>query len=210
MNDVGKTKCRTKRIAGEESHNGKAKANQRRFVEEYLANGRNGAAAYRKVFPRVKESAARQCAYEYLTKPYVREYLAQREAELQEALNMSQLSALETLKKLVFFDIRKLFNKDGSLKAPHELDDETAAALASMEVEELPKGRGYTKKIKVADRGQNLERMMRWLGMFKDKDAMSGELPPRIKVVFVKPKSGGVSKHAGDKAEAGTVTNGRR
>lgn len=47
---------------------------------------------------------------------------------------------------------------------------------------------------------------MRWLGMFKDKDATSpGELPPRINVVFVKPKLGGVSKHAGDEAEAGTV-----
>jgi len=33
--------------------------------------------------------------------------------------------------------VRKLFNTDGSLKLIHELDDVTAAAIASIEVDEI-------------------------------------------------------------------------
>lgn len=172
----------------------KAQANWHQFVDEYLSCGRNGAHAYRTVWSHVKETTARSEAAKLLANPNVQEYLAQREAELLEALNVNQLSVLGGLKKLGFFDIRKLFNKNGSLKAPHEIDDETAAALASIEVEELFAGSGkereqvgWTKKVKVYDRGQNLERLGRTLGLFNaDKSQTPAALPPRIEVVFVK------------------------
>ena len=32
------------------------------------------------------------------------------------------------------FDVRKLFNENGTLKEPHELDDETAAAIGGIDI----------------------------------------------------------------------------
>jgi phage terminase small subunit len=56
----------------------------------------------------------------------------------------------------------------------HELDDDTAAALAGMDVQEVYEGSGesrqfigYTKKYKLPDKGANLERLMKHLGLFE-------------------------------------------
>jgi len=65
------------------------------------------------------------------------------------------------LKKLAFFDIRKCFRLDGSLKPVPEPDDQTAYALRSMDIKEAYRhfGRGKAKafgliqKVRMADRG---------------------------------------------------------
>jgi phage terminase small subunit len=84
---------------------------------------------------------------------------------------------LAELAKLAFFDPRKLYNEDGSLKKVTELDDETAACIAGMDEEKLyenfgkgqAKPTGTIKKIKFADKGQNLERLGRYLKLFTEK-----------------------------------------
>jgi hypothetical protein len=75
---------------------------------------------------------------------------------------------------------RKFYREDGSLKSIPELDDDTAAALAGMEVEEaydyFGKGqaKGLIKKIKFADKGLNLERLGRYLKLFTDRVEHNG------------------------------------
>lgn len=41
---------------------------------------------------------------------------------------------IQELAKIAFLDARKLFSPEGSLKAVHELDDDTAAAVVSLDV----------------------------------------------------------------------------
>ena len=72
--------------------------------------------------------------------------------------------------------MRKLFNADGSLKQVHELDDDTAAGLAGVEVVELFEGSGddkhafgLLKKFKLADKGINLERLGKHFKLFTDR-----------------------------------------
>ena len=84
------------------------------------------------------------------------------------------------LGKMAFLDPRKLFASDGSLIPIHELDDDSAASIAGLEVNELFEGDGeqkhaygLLKKIKIADKGQNLERLGRYFKLFTDKVEVS-------------------------------------
>ena len=54
------------------------------------------------------------------------------------------------LERIALSDVRKLFHADGTMKSPHEWDDDTAAA-GSVEVREEFEGKelsGYLKKVK--------------------------------------------------------------
>ena len=80
---------------------------------------------------------------------------------------------LQELGRLAYCDPRKFFNKDGSAIPITELDDDTAMALAGFEVVEQYEGTGenrvftgYLKKFKIADKGQNVERAMKYLQLF--------------------------------------------
>ena len=83
----------------------------------------------------------------------------------------SQACAAAQRVRLAFFDIRKCFRLDGSLKPVPEPDDQTAYALRSMDIKEAYRhfGRGKAKavgviekmKIRMADKGLNLERLGR-------------------------------------------------
>lgn len=92
---------------------------------------------------------------------------------------------LQEFSRIAFLDIRKAFDDEGRLKPLGELDDETAAAIAGLEVEELYEGRGESRmhvghlhKIKLSDKKGALDSLARHLGMFNDKTttAIEGEL----------------------------------
>lgn len=93
-----------------------------------------------------------------------------------ERLDITADKVLQELAKLAFFDPRNLFNEDGSPKNINELDGNTAAAVAGLEVNEMFEGEGDQKhafglcrKIKLADKGINLERIGKHLKLFTDK-----------------------------------------
>jgi len=74
-------------------------------------------------------------------------------------------------RKLAFLDTRKAFDSEGNLKPIHELDDDTAAAIAGLEVEEITAGTiaiGRLKKIKLSDKVRALDSLAKYLKMFAD------------------------------------------
>lgn len=91
---------------------------------------------------------------------------------------------LKELARLVTFDVRKLYNADGSMKHPTELDDDTAAALAQIEVMEEFEGVGaereligLTKKVKTFDKNTSITTAMKYFGLLVDrKEVRSGPL----------------------------------
>ena len=80
-------------------------------------------------------------------------------------------------RRFAFFDIRRLYDEDGALKNPHDLDDDSAAVLAGIETQTTRIGGGdgdvpdqqTTRKAKVFDKGTALTLAMRHLGMLNDK-----------------------------------------
>jgi phage terminase small subunit len=106
--------------------------------------------------------------------------------ELENELKLRNMVTIERVvteyAKLGFFDPRNLFKPDGSPKEITELDDDTAASLAGLDVQEVYEGFGedrqfvgYVKKYKLSDKKAALDSMAKYLGMFTDKVEVSGK-----------------------------------
>ena len=117
----------------------KLNAKQRAFVREYLkdfnATRAAGAAGY-------SLKTADVLGYQLLQNPLVvRDIKKVEETALKEA-GATAVKVLTQLAYLANSDIRRLYRDDGTLKPPHEWDDETAAAVAGVEVFEEYSGKG--------------------------------------------------------------------
>ena len=101
----------------------------------------------------------------------IRSLVDQAIARRSESVGVSAERVLLELERLALFDIRKIFNSDGTLKRVIDLDDDTAAAIMSVEMVEIgTDGQlAISKKFKAADKKGALELMMRHKGMLTDK-----------------------------------------
>lgn len=84
---------------------------------------------------------------------------------------MTPAMVVRELASIAFFDIRRIFNGDGSLKRVQELDCATAAAIASIEVVEIGPGGQLelAKKFKSPEKLKALDLLGTHLGMFAKK-----------------------------------------
>jgi phage terminase small subunit len=110
-----------------------------------------------------------------LTNAKVSAYIREKKEKLETQTDKATRDLLEENRRLSFSDARKLFNADGSPKAISELDDETAACIAGIEVEERYVGTGenrkfvgYTRKYKLWDKNAAHDKRFRWKGLFKE------------------------------------------
>lgn len=144
---------------------------QRVFVAEYLKDRNGTQAAIRAGY---SPKTAQQQASDLLLKPLVRDAI---EAVVIKAEQKAELTVERTLRevaRLAFFDPRKLLNADGSPKPITELDDDTAACLAGLDIMEQYEGTGadrvfvgYIKKYKIADKNAALDKAMKHLGQYQ-------------------------------------------
>jgi phage terminase small subunit len=182
-------KAKTKRVAAAKGARAKTlSGSEQRFVDEYLIDF-NGTRAYQAAYPAVAKTSARACAYKLLTKDHIQAAIAEGARRTAAKLELTRERILRETARIAFFDPRKLFHADGTPKEVTELDDDTAGAIAGIEViEELADGErderqahggslkrrqrgpviGYVKKYKVADKNSALERGARFLAMFKE------------------------------------------
>jgi phage terminase small subunit len=144
-----------------------AEARRKLFVAAYLANNKNGTKAAIAAGFSAKSAAAKASAM--LKDPRVSGAVLEAENALLQKHNMTAESVLVQLGRIVNFDIRKLYNTDGTLKSIHELDDDTAAALSSFEIEEIKEegvSIGLTRKVKGHDKNRAIESAMKHFGLF--------------------------------------------
>lgn len=162
-------------------------AKQARFVEEYLASSDlNATEAYKRAGYKATGNAAEVEAHRLLRNPKVAEKI---EAAREERAKRTQVGADDVIRQLVrmgFADVRKLFTPQGQLKPLHELDDDTAAAIASIEVatKEIPMPGDeppeieYVHKVKMVDKIKPLEligkHMGKQLGQWAEKMEHTG------------------------------------
>lgn len=139
-----------------------------------LAEGTSQAGAYREAYPRSvnwKADGVHSKASTLAADVRVAQRVAELRAEAAKRTGVTQDQIICELANIAFFDIRKLFNADGTLKRVHELDDASAAAIASIEVVDIG-GDGQltlSKKFKTAGKLKALELLGVNIGMFVRK-----------------------------------------
>lgn len=150
---------------------------QREIFALEIVKGKSQADAYRIAYPKSlkwKEKSVWEAASALSANVKV----ASRVKELREkAASEAIFTAADVLRevwRIASFDIRKLYNADGSPVPIHELDDMTAAAIQAVDIQEEYAGIGearvhigYTKKYKVADKNVALEKLMKHLGQYE-------------------------------------------
>lgn len=164
---------------------------QHRFVAEYLVDLNATQAAIRAGY---SEKTARQVGSENLSKPDIADAIAIAQQERAERTGVTADMVIRELARIGFSDLRKVLSSGGSLIDPQEWDDDTAAAIASVEVVTLSGERGRdeegnkiverTHKLKVWDKNSALEKLGKHLGMFVDRHEHTGKdgapLPPQV------------------------------
>jgi phage terminase small subunit len=155
-----------------------------RFAAAYLANGGNAAAAILEARPELKKKGrtgaaqlGRACLAHAYTQQLLQDHKDRVAAELEAKTGLTIENVIESLRRLVMADPRKLFRADGTLKAIVELDDETASMVSSFEVEELYVGQpgkdgsrvsiGRTAKVKMWDKNSAIDKAMKHLGAYE-------------------------------------------
>lgn len=118
------------------------------FIEAYLANGGNGADAYREAGFRCKSrGVAKVGAWRLLRDPQVMAEIDKRRAALQEKYELDTDRVIRELARVCHFTPKRLVDRTGRALGLHEIDDDTAAALVSVQISEEKVGRKTVTKI---------------------------------------------------------------
>lgn len=142
---------------------------QQRFCEEYLIDLNATQAAIRCGYA---EATANREGSRLLSNVDI---AAAIEAAAGKRLQKAEITGervLNAIAEIAFGDIRKMFGPDGDLKRPEDWDDETAAAVAGLEVVTVNRGEGvveHVAKIKRADRLRALDMLARHHALYNDK-----------------------------------------
>lgn len=153
---------------------------QRRFVSEYLIDLNATAAAERAGYK--DPNIGRQLITKNNVSKAIQEAIQRRERRTE----ITQDMVIRELAKLGFFDIRKLFDGNGKPLDISALDDDTAAALAGLDVQDVADSDGnyigFLKKYKMADKIRALELLGKHLGAWepKGKQEETGQLADLI------------------------------
>ena len=135
---------------------------QEKFCREYIKTG-NASEAYRLAYD-AKNMAAitiNKRASELLANSDIAGRIAEINQKAVEQCAMTIADWIKEVKRLSTVDPRKLSHKDGRPKMLHELDDDTAAAIASVEV-------GVDGiKYKFWDKNAALEKVGKHLGAYE-------------------------------------------
>lgn len=157
---------------------------QKRFCDEYLQD-LNATRAYQKVY-KVAVKSAEAASSLLLRNIKVKEYLAEKGQKIADKLEITAERVLQELAKLAFHDPGKFFDDDGRLKPISELDDTTRMSIAGIDtftkiIGDEKDGCAIVQKIKMADKGQNLERLGRHLKLFTDVTEVKGSFEEWLK-----------------------------
>jgi hypothetical protein len=173
---------------------GKLRPRQRRLAELFLqAECRKDTATlvsiYKKAgFKGVEKSATAVCQ-SVLELPQVQEYIQKRIKENVAELKETDASLQAVMLKYATwmnYDVRKLYDPNGNLKEPQELDDKTAASVLSVDVETCIDSKRDTEttrsKVKVIDPKGAADSLARVLtGGFGNELTLKGEITHNVK-----------------------------
>src|ERR671919_587981 len=142
---------------------------QQRFVDEYICDLNATQAAIRAGY---SSRTAKAQGSRLLTNADIQRAVTARMAARSNRTEVAADRVLLEIARLGFSDLRRIFHQDGRLKRPDEWDDDTAAAISSVEIVTRDLGDGvveYVRKVKLWDKGKALEQLSKHLGLYRDQ-----------------------------------------
>lgn len=163
------------------------------FIEAFIRTG-NKAASIREAGYTDKNQT--KVADRMLLKARVQSALAARRAELQAKFECSTDNTIGTLAKLCFFDPAQLFDGKGGLLAIGAMPEAVRMALAGIKARRIrPENEDDVQDLEILevrflDRGSNIERLMKHLGLF-EKDNQQKPVNPITELLEYVASHGG-------------------
>lgn len=142
------------------------------FVAAYLDNGGNATQAA--ISAGYSPKTADQQGSRLLKDVKIKASISKKAASVLSKFELSIERTLREIARVAYSDPRRFYNPNGSMKPIHELDDDTAAAIASVEVDVLRRDGesvGETVKIKQWDKSAALEKAMKYHGLYEKDNA---------------------------------------
>jgi len=149
---------------------------QEKFAQVYVETG-NASEAYRQAYNAKKwtENAVAVNACKTLGLANVSLRVNELKARQLEKHDVTINRVVSEYRKLAFLDIRRAFDDEGNLRPIQDLDDDTAAAIAGLEFEEVFERDGATRnhvgrihKLKLSDKIRALDSLAKYLKMFTE------------------------------------------
>lgn len=172
---------------------------QKRFCDEYLIDF-NASRAYKTAYKSCKSDlTARTNASKLLTKTNIQKYISEKQKEIEERTEITQKKIIQELAKIALFNIKDIYNENGTLKKVTELDDDTAKAISGVKIlqkagamkislsktndeiplEHIPE---QTVEFKTNDKTKALELLGKHLGMFKENVNLTQDKPFEVNI----------------------------
>lgn len=145
---------------------------QERFAME-VAKGNSLAESYRIAYPASKawkDDSVHNKASALKRHAQVAARIRLLAQKVEREFVVDKARVLQEIARLAFFDIRKLLNEDGTPIPIKSLDDDTAAAIAGLDVARVGNamiGEAEVLKFKIADKNAALEKLAKHLGLFE-------------------------------------------
>lgn len=136
---------------------------RKRFALEYLVDFSRKGAAIRAGY---SQRSAASIGSWLFKRPDVQQWIKEEQEARAKRVYVKADRVLQELARMAFFDPRKLFREDGTAIPIGELDDDTAACISAVDVDERRDGRVW--KYRIGDKGQALTNCMRHLGMLSE------------------------------------------
>ena len=157
-----------------------------------VAKGENASTAYRGAYDAKNTSpaAVHVEASRLMANPKVSLRISELSAPAAKLAGLTVERTLQEVARLAYSDPRKMFRPDGSMIPIAEMDDDTAACVASFKHDTFDGGEegesGSTTKLKVWDKNAALEKAMKHLGLYeRDNSQRAPNLA--LQIVLVGP-----------------------
>lgn len=154
---------------------------QQRFCDEYLIDLNATQAAIRAGY---SEKTAQEIGAENLSKPIIKAYISERQAERAKRTEITADRVLEEFAKIGFANVQDFVNGGNSVLELKGLPSEKAAAVSAVKTTINEMSGAITTEIKFHNKVAALEMMGRHLGIF-EKDNIQRK--SEISAVIVSP-----------------------
>lgn len=178
---------------------------EQRFVDEYFKDFNATEAVYRAGYEFKTRNGARVYASKLLDKQDIADAIKEKRDQLTQQADAESLKVIKEIARIAFNDPRKIFTDSGTVKDIQDIDDDTAAAIGGIEIvdyfepdaEGKKRQAGYIKKFKFWDKNPALDKLMRYLDLYKDSGSDKNPLKVNLqKVIFEvrRTENGGIKR----------------